>query len=287
MIATGNKNKVNHRLNEQLSQTVLIICLAVIGILMLFPFFWAFSTSLRLPRDSFSLPPAFFPTSWRWENYVYIFKALPFPKYFMNSIVVVSSIVVISLIFSSMAAFSFSKLNFKYKNILFMYIICGLMIPFQSIAIAQFLIISKMKLIDTHVALIIPYLANPFGIFLLRQFMAGIPGSYYDAAVIDGCSKFRIYWNIIVPMSIPVLVTVAFLQFIWQWNNFFAPLIYINSTQKFTLPMGMQTLKGFRSAGSLAYILAGVMLSLVVPTIVYLIGQKHLIKGTLLSGLKS
>jgi multiple sugar transport system permease protein len=254
---------------------------------MLFPFFWAFSTSLRLPKDSFNLPPAFFPTEWRWANYVYIFNALPFARYFINSIVVVSSIVFVSLFFSSMAAFSFSKLHFKGKNIMFIYIICGLMIPFQSIAIAQFLIVARMNLIDTPVALIIPYLANPFGIFLLRQFMAGIPNSYYDAAVIDGCTKFRIYWNIIVPMSVPSLVVVGFMQFIAQWNNFFAPLIYINSTQKFTLPMGMQTLKGFRSAGSLAYILAGVMISLIVPSLVYIAGQKHLIKGTLLSGLKS
>jgi multiple sugar transport system permease protein len=259
----------------------------IIGILMLLPFFWAFSTSLRLPKDSFSLPPAFFPTEWRWGNYVYIFNALPFSKYFINSIVVVFFIVVVSLIFSSMAAFSFSKLHFKGKNIVFIYIICGLMIPFQSIAIAQFFIVSKMKLIDTLAALIIPYLANPFGVFLLRQFMSGIPDSYYDAAVIDGCTKFKIYWNVILPMSVPSLVVVAFIQFIAQWNNFFAPLIYINSTEKFTLPMGMQTLKGFRSAGSLAYILAGVMISLIVPTIVYCFGQKYLIKGTLLSGLKS
>lgn len=277
----------NHSFSDRVKQVVLTISLMIIGILMLLPFFWAFSTSLRLPKDSFNLPPSFFPTEWRWGNYAYIFAALPFSKYFMNSIIVVFSIVAISLLFSSMAAFSFAKLHFRGKNIVFIYIICGLMIPFQSIAIAQFFIVSRMNLIDTPVALIVPYLANPFGIFLLRQFMSGIPDSYYDAAVIDGCTKFRIYWNVILPMSVPSLVVVAFIQFIAQWNNFFAPLIYINSTEKFTLPMGMQTLKGFRSAGSLAYILAGVMISLIVPTIVYCFGQKYLIKGTLLSGLKS
>jgi multiple sugar transport system permease protein len=276
-----------HLLPGQISQVILVAILCLIGIFMLLPFFWAFSTSLRLPRDSFSLPPSFFPTSWEWKNYLYIFESLPFPQFFMNSIVVVSGIVFVSLVFSSMAAFAFSKLHFKFKNILFLYIICGLMIPFQSIAIAQFLIIAKLRMIDTYLALIIPYLANPFGIFLLRQFMAGIPDSYYDAAVIDGCSKFRIYWNIILPMSVPVLVVTGFMQFIAQWNNFFAPLIYINSAEKFTLPMGMQMLKGFRSAGSLAHILAGVIISLIVPSIVYMIGQKHLIKGTMLSGLKS
>ena len=268
-------------------QIILIISLLIIGIVMLFPFFWAFSTSLRLPKDSFSLPPAFFPTEWRWENYAYIFTALPFPRYFLNSIVVVFSIVGVQTIFTSMAAFAFAKLQFKGKNLFFIYIICGLMIPFQSIAIAQFLIVSGMNLIDTAFALILPNLANPFGIFLLRQSMAGIPDSYYDAAVIDGCNKFRIYRSVILPMSVPSLVVVGFMKFIEQWNNFFGPLIYINSNEKFTLPMGMQTLKGFRSAGSLAHILAGVIISLIVPAIIYIIGQKHLVKGTLLSGLKS
>jgi multiple sugar transport system permease protein len=116
--------------------------------------------------------------------------------------------------------------------------------------------------------------------------MQGIPKSYDDAAVIDGCNKFRIYWNVIMPMCKPSLIVVAFMKFIEQWNNFFSPLIYINSMEKYTLPMGMQVLKGFRSSGSLAHILAGVMISMIVPAIVYIFGQKYLIKGTMLSGIK-
>ena len=268
-------------------QVILVAVMLLVGIFMLIPFFWAFATSLRLPKDSFNLPPSFFPTEWRWENYAHVFTAIPFLQFITNSLKVVSIIVVVQLLFTAMCAYAFSRLHFKGRNALFIYIISGLMIPYQSISIAQFIIVTKMGLIDSHIALILPYLANPFGIFLLRQSMMTIPKSYDEAALIDGCSRFRIFWYVIIPMSVPSLAVVAFMKFIEQWNNFFAPLIYINSTIKYTLPMGMQVLKGFRSAGNLAHILAGVMISLVVPAIVYAFGQKYLIKGTLLSGLKS
>ena len=196
-------------------------------------------------------------------------------------------IVAVQLLFTAMCAYAFARLKFKGSTVLFIYLISGLMIPYQSISIAQFIIITKMGLVDTHLALILPYLSNPFGIFLLRQSMKTIPKSYDEAALIDGCTRFRIFWNVILPMSVPSLAVVAFMKFIEQWNNFFAPLIYINTLEKYTLPMGMQVLKGFRSAGNLAHILAGVMISLVVPAIVYTFGQKYLIKGTMLSGLKS
>lgn len=232
------------------------------------------------------MPPAFLPTEWQWGNYAHIFQAFDFLRFFWNSIKITSIIVLVGIIFTTMASFAIAKLKFKGNNFVFLYIISGLLIPFQSYAIAQFLVMNKLSLINTHTALILPYLANPMGVFLITQNMKGIPDSYIDAAIIDGCSKFRVYWNVVVPMCKPTVVVVCFMKFIEQWNNFFAPLIYINSTQKFTLTMGMQSLKGFRSAGSLAYILAGVMISLTVPTIVYAFGQRFLTRGISLSGLK-
>ena len=216
-----------------------------------------------------------------------MFTAFPFLRFFRNSIIVTFFISVFQILFSTMAAFAFAKLRFRGKNLIFVYILSGLMLPYQSYVIAQFFIINKMGIYNTLIALILPYLANPFGIFLLRQHMASIPDSYMEAAIIDGCSKWRIYWNIIVPMSTSSIAVVVFMKFIEQWNNFFAALIYINSEIYYTLPMGMKTLQGFRSAGNLAHILAGVMISLIVPTIVYAWGQKYLLKSVALSGLKS
>ncbi len=280
---TKKKNSIG---KERLIQVVLNTILIIFGLLFLMPFFWAFSTSLRLPKNSFDLPPSFFPTDWRWGNYAHIFKAFDFLQFFKNSIKITFVIVFVGIFFTTLAAFAVAKLNFIGKNLLFFYIITGLMIPFQSYAIAQFMIMNKLKFVNSHWALILPYLANPFGLFLVTQNMRSIPDSYVEAAVIDGCSKFRVYWNIAVPMCIPTIVVTCFMKFIEQWNNFFAPLIYINSTEKFTLTMGMQSLKGFRSAGSLAYILAGVMISMTVPTLVYAFGQNFLTRGISLSGLK-
>lgn len=271
----------------KLKQSLLVLVLLCLEAAMLLPFFWVFATSLRLPKDSFSLPPSFFPTQWNWENYSHVFTSVPFFEFIKNSVVVTVSITGIQLVFSSMCAFAFARLKFKGGNLLFIYILTGLMIPYQSIIIAQFLIVTKMGLVDTHLALILPYLANPFGIFLLKQFMQTIPKSYDEAAIMDGANWWQIYWHVILPMSKPALVVCAFMKFIEQWNNFFAGLIYINSQEKYTLPMGMMLLRGFRSSGSVSMIMAGVMISLIVPALVYIFGQKYLIQGTVLSGLKS
>lgn len=271
----------------RLGKLATLLLLSAVAAFMLLPFFWVFATSLRLPKDSFNLPPSFFPTSWAWENYAYVFTAVPLVTFILNSLKVTIIITVVQLMFSSMAAYAFARLKFKGSSVIFIFLLTGLMIPYQSIIIAQFLWVSKLGFVDTHLAVILPYLASPFSIFLMRQFMQTIPKSYDEAALIDGAGKFRIYWSIILPMSVPPMMVCGFIEFIAQWNNFFSGLIYLNTQEKFTLPMGMQLLKGYQSVGSLSTILAGVMISLVIPGIVYAIGQKHLIQGTLLSGVKS
>ncbi len=279
--------KETRRVRSNILTIILIILLSAFAIFMILPFFWVFATSLRLPKDSFNLPPSFLPTAWHWQNYTYIFSAVPFAKFLINSIKVTVIITLVQLLFSAMAAYAFSRYRFKGSGVIFIYLLSGLMIPYQSIIIAQFLLISKMGFVDTHLAVILPYLSSPFSIFLMRQFMQTIPKSYDEAAVIDGAGKFRIFWSIIIPMSVPSLMVCGFMTFIGQWNNFFAGLIYLNTQDKFTLPMGMQLLRGYQSVGSLSTVMAGVMISLVVPAIVYAFGQKYLIQGTVLSGVKS
>lgn len=274
-------------LRAHAAKIILILVLLVFALFMVLPFFWVLATSLRLPKDSFNLPPSFFPTAWHFQNYVYVFSAVPFAKFIFNSLKVTVAITLFQLLFSAMAAFAFSRFRFKGSAAIFIYLLSGMMIPYQSIIIAQFLMVSKIGLVDTHWAVILPYLASPFSIFLMRQFMQTIPKSYDEAALIDGAGRFRIFWSIILPMSVPSLMVCGFMTFISQWNNFFSGLIYLNTQEKFTLPMGMQLLKGYQSIGSLSTIMAGVMLSLVVPAVVYAFGQKYLIQGTVLSGVKS
>jgi ABC-type sugar transport system, permease component len=278
---------VNEIKYGRISQFILIVVLLLIAVFMLLPFFWVFATSLRLPRDSFKMPPSFFPTKWNWANYLYVFTAVPFGRFIFNSLFVTITITIVQLIFAAMAAYAFARFNFKGKNILFIYVLTGLMIPFQSICVAQFFLISKMGLVNTLTAIILPYFASSFSIFLMRQFMQTIPRSYDEAALIDGANRFQIFWRVILPMSVPSLMVCGFMTFIAQWNNFFTPLIYLDSQNNYTLPMGMKLLSGHESVGSLSVIFAGVILSLIVPAIVYCIGQKYLIQGTVLSGVKS
>jgi multiple sugar transport system permease protein len=275
------------RLHLRVGQVVLVFFLALWAIFMLFPFFWVFATSLRLPKDSFNLPPSFFPTAWHWSNYAYVFTAVPFAAFIWNSVKVTMAITLGQLIVSAMAAYALARLKVRGGGAIFVYLLTGLMIPYQSIIIAQFLMISKIGLVNTHWAVILPYLASPFSIFLMRQFMQTIPKSYDEAAVIDGAGKFTIFWKVILPMSVPSLMVCGFQTFIFQWNNFFAGLIYLNTQDKYTLPMGMKLLSGYQSIGSLSTIMAGVIISLIVPAIAYAFGQKYLIQGTVLSGVKS
>jgi multiple sugar transport system permease protein len=275
------------RLRLRPGQLVLGAALMIWAAFMLFPFFWVFATSLRLPKDSFNLPPSFLPTAWHWENYAYVFTSVPFAAFILNSVKVTLIITLGQVLISAMAAYALTRLRVKGGGLLFVYMLTGLMIPYQSIIIAQFLMVSRMGLVNTHLAIILPYLASPFSIFLMRQFMSTIPKSYDEAALIDGAGKFRIFRSVILPMSVPSLMVCGFLTFIYQWNNFFSGLIYLNSQDKFTLPLGIKLLSGYNSVGSLSTIMAGVILSLVVPAAIYAVGQKYLIQGTVLSGIKS
>lgn len=279
--------KESKRARSSALKVVLVVLLLIFAAFMILPFFWVFATSLRLPKDSFNLPPSFLPTAWHWLNYSYVFSAVPFAQFILNSVKVTVIITLVQLLFSAMAAYAFSRFKFKGSVVIFVYLLSGLMIPYQSIIIAQFLLVSKMGLVDTHFAVILPYLASPFSIFLMRQFMQTIPKSYDEAAFIDGAGKFRIFWSVILPMSVPSLMVCGFMTFIAQWNNFFAGLIYLNTQIRYTLPMGMQLLRGYQSVGSLSTVMAGVMISLVVPALVYGFGQKYLVQGTVLSGIKS
>jgi multiple sugar transport system permease protein len=273
-------------LRLRVNQLLLVLALSLWALFMLFPFFWVLATSLRLPKDSFNLPPSFLPTAWHWSNYLYVFTAVPFATFIWNSMKVTIAITFGQLVVSAMAAFAFSRLKVKGGGAIFVYLLTGLMIPYQSIIIAQFLLVSKMGLANTHWAVILPYLASPFSIFLMRQFMRTIPKSYDEAAIIDGAGRLTIFWKVIMPMSMPSLMVCGFQTFIFQWNNFFSGLIYLNTQDKYTLPMGIKLLSGYQSVGSLSTIMAGVMISLVVPAIVYAFGQKYLIQGTVLSGIK-
>jgi multiple sugar transport system permease protein len=270
-----------------LGQIILILLLGLVCLISLLPFFWNVSTSLRLPADSFKMPPDFFPTAFHYENYIAVFTTFPFLRFITNSFFVSAMVVVFVVIVTTTAAYSFARIDFRGKNLIFMTFMAGLMIPYSATMISVYIIMSKLRLVGNLWALILPAAISPLHIFLVRQFMMTIPLSYEEAAEIDGCSRFGIYLRIMVPMSKPVIMLAALQVFIGSWNNFMGPLIYLSDWNKMTLPIGLRILQGYMGAGNISEILAGVTVSLVMPIVFYLFGQRYLIEGIALTGIKS
>lgn len=264
------------------------VILAFATLIVLLPFFWMLVSSFKSQKELFAYPPTFFPSVWKWQNYKQVLSAgsISFFQMFINSMKITIPVVVFNIIFSSLAAYAFARINFPYKNFLFMLFISSMMIPSAVVMVPRFMLFTKLKLIDTYMPLILPSaFGTAFSIFLLRQFFMTIPIDLEEAAVIDGCSKFRIWATIIMPLSKPIIATLSVFLFQGSYNDFMGPLIYLNSDTKFTVQLG---LAGFRNSFSTRYdlIMAGSMLALIPVLIIYVVCQKYIVKGIVMSGLK-
>jgi len=268
------------------SQVVLNLLLVGFCLIGMLPFLWTIATSLRTPAKSFSMPPAFLPDMFNWANYRAVFVTFPFLRFIINSLLAAGAVVLISLAISSMAAYAFARIEFKGRGVLFVVFMAGLMIPGSVTIVSVYIIMSKMHLVGSLWAVILPMVINPLHIFLMRQFMMTIPKSYDEAAEMDGCGRLRIFWHVILPMSKPVLILAGLQAFIASWNNFIGPLIYLTDYNQMTLPIGLRALAGYMRMGNVSEIMAGVVVSLIVPVLFYLVAQRHLVDGIALSGVK-
>ncbi len=253
---------------------------------MVLPFVWTFSTSFRLARDSFSLPPQWLPTEWRFENYQQVLTNIPFFTFIFNSLKVAALITAGQLIICSMSAFAFARLRFPGRDLIFFGFLASLMIPLSVTIIPIFIIIRGLNLLDTHWALIVPSFFSAFGIFLLRQFLLTIPTELEDAARVDGAGVFTIYARIMMPLAGAGLTTLTIFSFNYFWNEFFRPLIFLNSWEQMTLPLGLTLLRGYLGTGNTAAVLAGVTMAIAPVLLVFLLFQRYLIEGITLTGLK-
>lgn len=261
--------------------------LLLVFLIIAMPLLWMLSTSLREPSQSFRLPPSFLPKPpLRWENYKRVFTDFPFFRSIVNSCIVVSVAVSGQLVISSLAAFALTRFRFKGVETVFILILAGLMVPAQVIVIPLFLIIRQLHLIDTLYALIMPSLVFPMGVFLMRQHLRTIPLQFDEAAAIDGLGRLKTFVFIILPMMKPALLVSAFIHILLVWNDFFRPLIFINSVENMTLPLGLYQLKGYMGNGNMSVILAGVVVSVIPPLLFYGFGQRYLMMGMQSGGLK-
>ena len=261
--------------------------MVMITVLMLMPIGWMLGTSMRQSKESFVLPPSFWPTQFNLDNFKQVFHAIPILKFAWNSLFITFLAAAFMVLFTSMAAYAFARINFKGKNILFIFMLAGLMIPVQSIIVPVFLIIRKLNLIDTKWALIVTSIYYPLGLLMLRQFMMTIPKSYDEAAVCDGVGKLTIFFRVILPMSKSTIMVAFVMHFVSVWNNFFSAMIFLNSTAKMTLPLGITVLNTTDGNSNMPLMTSAVLLTLIPPMIIYIFGQKYLMQGNMISGVKS
>jgi multiple sugar transport system permease protein len=259
-----------------------VLILGSVG--MLLPFAWMLSTSLKTPPDIFTYPPLWIPDPIAWENYAATLEAIPFGRYYFNSMFVAVSVTVLQILTSSLAAFAFARLRFKGREPLFLLYLATLMIPFQVTMIPNFILVRYLGWFDSFQALIFPTAFSAFAVFLLRQYFMGMPLELDEAARMDGAGSFRIWWQIIMPLSGPVLAALTIFTFLGSWNDFLWPLIVTNSVETRTIPVGLASFQGeFNTQWNL--LMAGSVIALLPVLVIYFFAQKRFIEGITLSGM--
>jgi ABC-type glycerol-3-phosphate transport system permease component len=255
-------------------------------VLVFFPIAWAVSTSLKAPGDIFLFPPTWIPNPIRWQNYVQALTTADFGRYFLNTAFITLVDIVAKVLSCSLVAFAFARLRWWGRDVLFMVILSTLMLPQQVSLIPQFIVYRQLGWIDTFLPLIVPNLfGGPFFTFLLRQFFLSIPTDLDDAARIDGCSSWSVYWRIVLPLSRPALMMVAIFVFNVTWNDFFGPLIYLHSRNNYTISLGLQAFQ--TQAGPEWHLIMAASIVAMLPVLVlFFFGQRYFIQGVVFSGVK-
>ncbi|MDK2946365.1 MAG: multiple sugar transport system permease protein [Geotoga sp.] len=250
------------------------------------PFVWMVSTSFKFPEEIFIFPPRWIPENPTLKNYIDLFKSVNFGRPFLNSVIVSLSITFLSVLFSAMAGYGFAKFKFKNKNILFLLVLGTIMVPGQIAMIPVFLMLARMKLLNTYWGLILPAIANAFNIFLMRQYISSIPNELIEAAKIDGAHEIWIFFKVIIPLSKPAIAALTIFTFTGSWNSFLWPLIIATDESMYTLPVAVSVLGG-QYAENIAIQMAGSVIVILPIIIVFLFTQKYFIKGIAFTGLKS
>jgi putative chitobiose transport system permease protein len=269
------------RLRGKLLQAIMwYAVLLLIASVTILPFVWVLLTSLKGPHDAiYSVPPQFIPHDLTLDNYVRVWRLLPMAYFFVNSVLVAVVTVVLNLLFTSLAAYPFAKMNFRGRDAIFYLLLATFIVPPQLTFIPSFILaVNVFHYYDTIFALIFPSLATVFNIFLLRQAFKTVPNDLLDAARIDGASELRIWWNIVLPVIRPSLATAAIFTFVNSWNDFFWPSLMLHTRQNMTLPVGLVALQGAFSSDSRA-VAAGVVMTVIPILIVFVTLQRQFVRG--------
>jgi multiple sugar transport system permease protein len=284
-----NKKTRSQSLRKKSFRIFVYTTLILSSILMLIPFVWMISSSLMNENEMFQIPPVWVPNPPQFSNYTEIFGILPFSTFFRNTIILTVGRIIPLLFSCSLAAYGFARLKSKSKNILFIIMLSTMMLPGQVTMIPLYILFAKVGWVNTFLPLIVPsFFGIPFYIFMMRQFFMTIPLEYDESAKLDGATTFTIFYKIILPLSKPALVTMTIFIFMWSWNDFFTPLIYLHDTSNYPLALGLQL---FRTYGEYStrwdYIMAGSVLMSIPPLLVFFFSQRYFVEGVTITGLKA
>lgn len=255
------------------------------GLAMIVPFLWMISTSLKPVAQVFVYPPQWIPRPILWSNYTELWQEMPFGAFALNSVKMAVCVTLGQLLTCSLAGYAFARIRFPGRDVLFLAYLATMMIPGQVTMIPMFILMRQLHWIDSHNALIIPGLTSAFGTFLMRQFLLGLPVDLEDAAKLDGCNPLDTYWRIALPLSRPILATLAVSTFMGVWNDFLWPLIMINTESKRTLTLGLAGLI-HQYTTDWTFLMAGSVMMLLPIVVLFFIAQNYFVQGISLTGMK-
>lgn len=276
---------MNNKRKQLIVKIVAHLVLLLGAITMLVPFIWMLSSSVKSLGEVFVFPPTLFGEKIVWENYTKIFSRFDYLAYFLNSVKVSAWVVIFQVFTSATAGYVFAKLNFKGRDRIFTLYLATMMIPFHVTVITNFLQMSMYGLVNTLWSLMLPASVSAFGTFLMRQFFVTVPNELIEAAKIDGCNPFKTFLQICFPMAKPTIATLSIFCFMNVWNDYFTPLIYINDSRKYTLPLGLASMKGMYST-DWPVLMASSVISVLPVLIAFLFAQDAFVKGVMMTGMK-
>jgi ABC-type glycerol-3-phosphate transport system permease component len=283
------RHQIGQRGRRRLGQVTAYLLLILGGIVMMVPFVWLVSSSLKSPEDIFLMPPQWIPAHPRWSNYEEVMSKLPFLTYLKNTLIIAFGALAGQLLTSTVCAFSFARLRWPGRDPIFAVLLATIMVPYTVTLIPTFILFKHFGWLDTFLPLIVPYWfgGGPFYVFLLRQFFRTIPMELDESARLDGASSWRIFSEIVLPLSKPAIAVVAVFGFLSHWNDFFGPLVYLNSPGHRTLALGLAALQGLAWGRDMTHLVMAVSVIMVAPIIVlFFFAQRTFIEGIVLTGIK-
>jgi multiple sugar transport system permease protein len=263
--------------------------LLLLAVPFVFPFWWMATSSLKSASEVFAFPPTLLPPSWRWHNFVDVFTYQPFARHYFNSLYIAALVTVGTILMSSLAGYAFARIRFAGRTLIFLVLLSTLMMPSEVTIIPNFFLMTFLGWVDTHIPLIVLPIFGANGVvatFLMRQFFLSLPGEIEDAAMIDGLGRFGIFWRIALPIARPALGALAILSFLFSWNLFLEPLVFVNDLNLFTLPLALNNFTDNYGLPIWHLQLAATTLSVIPVLLVYVLAQRQVVESFTISGMK-